>query len=292
MSESSAFPAFPPPPVPSPNPPPAGAGRDLIGLAVTALVLGIISASGSPIPILNNVTVVAGFIGIVFGVAGLFGAHRVMSAAGLVLAIAGVVVGLVLQAQWNERVDKLKDDLDRLMSPRAPATSTLPRLSTAPGAPAVPVTPSLPSIPATPRNPDANERGNVPKKPGEEVTIGAGKFVVDKIDVDPKCGKYMPKRAAGKHSVVLHVRVTTGPDAAANRDLEAVLSPYGAKVIGSDGVTVNAMGGSCADISGVLPPGLGANQRAQGTVDVETSTPHGVLLLEGYSGAGGWEYAF
>ncbi|QWF76932.1 hypothetical protein [Amycolatopsis sp. CA-230715] len=289
MSQPSAFAAFPPPP--APGPPPPVARRELIGLAITALVLGIISASGSPIPILNNVTVVAGFIGIAFGVAGLFGAHRVMSAAGLVLAIAGVVVGLILQAQWTERLDKLKNDLDRLTAPNPPAFSTRPRPPTASDMPTVPAMPSLPAVPSKPRNPDANERGNVPKKLGDEVAIGSAKFVVDKIDIDPKCGKYMPKRPAGKHSVVLHVRVTTGPDEAANRDLGAVLSPYGVKTIGSDGVTVNSMGGSCADISGVLPPSIGPNQRAQGTVDVETTAPHGILILQGY-GETGWEYSY
>lgn len=286
MSEPSAFPAFPPPPAPAPDlAPPAGGRRDLIGLAITALVLGIISAAGSPIPILNIVTVFAGYAGIAFGVAGLFGAHRVMSAAGMLLAIAGVVAGLIVQAHWSERLDKIRNDLSGIRVPSPPVVSSVPRLSTAPGVP------TLPSIPTPPRDPDANDRGNVPKKLGEEVTVGTTKFVVDKIDIDPKCGKYMPKRPAGKHSVVLHVRVTTGPDESANRDLGALLSPYGVKTIGPDGITAKAMGGACADISGALPPSLGTNQRAQGTVDVETTAPHGILILEGYR-ENGWEYTY
>lgn len=81
------------------------------GLAVTALVLGIVAICGSPIPILNNATIVAGVIGVVFATIALFGTHRVMASFGGVLAIAGIVIGIVLQVQWSHALDEIGKDL-------------------------------------------------------------------------------------------------------------------------------------------------------------------------------------
>ncbi|HKS45388.1 MAG TPA: hypothetical protein VJT49_09785 [Amycolatopsis sp.] len=52
------------------------------GFAITALVLGIVALCGSPIPIPNNVTIIAGVVGVVFGVIALFGVHRVVAGSG------------------------------------------------------------------------------------------------------------------------------------------------------------------------------------------------------------------
>lgn len=82
------------------------------GMAITALVLGIVALAGSPIPILNNATIIVGFIGVVFGIIGLFGTHRLMAGFGLAFSIAGIVVGLVLQAQWGKQLDQIGRDLN------------------------------------------------------------------------------------------------------------------------------------------------------------------------------------
>lgn len=81
------------------------------GLAVTALVLGIVAICGSPIPILNNATIIAGALGVVFAVVALFGTHRVMAGIGMVLAVGGIVVGIVLQYQWGKALDEVSRDI-------------------------------------------------------------------------------------------------------------------------------------------------------------------------------------
>lgn len=95
---------------------PAKPRKELRGVAITALVLGIVAIAGSPLPILNNATIIAGIIGIPFGIIGLFGIKKVTAAVGLVLAIGGVVIGLMLQQKWSDDLDKLKTDLDRSVS--------------------------------------------------------------------------------------------------------------------------------------------------------------------------------
>jgi hypothetical protein len=86
------------------------------GVAITALVLGLVSIAGSPLPILNNATIIAGIIGVPFGIIGLFGVKKTTAAVGLVLAIGGVVIGLMLQQKWSDDLDKLKTDLDKSVS--------------------------------------------------------------------------------------------------------------------------------------------------------------------------------
>lgn len=95
------------------------------GMAVAALVLGVVALAGSPLPILNNATIVCGFIGVVFGVIGLFGRHRIMTISGLVLAVAGITIGLVLQAQWGRQ-------LDQIGSPALPGVQAAASPSTTP----------------------------------------------------------------------------------------------------------------------------------------------------------------
>lgn len=101
------------------------------GVAITAVVLGIVALAGSPMPIVNNATIIAGFIGVVFGIVGLFGLHRVMAGAGVVLTIAGIAIGLALQAQWAAELDTIDRQLNQGMTtaaapapPRAADTAT------------------------------------------------------------------------------------------------------------------------------------------------------------------------
>lgn len=82
-------------------------------MAITGLVLGLVSLAGSPIPILNNVTIICGVVGVVFAAIGLFGTHKVMSAFGLVTAIAGIAIGIALQIQWSHQLDDLKNKIDQ-----------------------------------------------------------------------------------------------------------------------------------------------------------------------------------
>lgn len=80
------------------------------GVAITALVLGIVAIAGSPLPILNNATIICGFIGIPFGIIGLLGVKKTTAAVGLVLSIGGVVFGLLMQKHWGDELDKIGDE--------------------------------------------------------------------------------------------------------------------------------------------------------------------------------------
>jgi hypothetical protein len=110
----------PPAPVP-----PVSRRKPRTGAAISALVLGIVALCGSPIPILNNATIIAGFIAIPFGIVALFGLKRGTAITGLILAVAGIVVGLILQAQWTKQLDKISNDLQTSF-PSAPAFPTAP----------------------------------------------------------------------------------------------------------------------------------------------------------------------
>jgi hypothetical protein len=92
------------------------------GVAITALVLGLVALCLCPIPILNNVGVIAGFLGAIFGIVGLFGTSKATAAVGLACAVGGVVFSLMFQAQWSAELDKLQKDLDSIVIP----TYTLP----------------------------------------------------------------------------------------------------------------------------------------------------------------------
>jgi len=92
-------------------------------MAIAALVLGIVSLCGSPLPILNNATIIAGFIGVVFGIIALFGTRRVMAIAGLALSVAGIAIGLALQAKWGEELDKIGESLTATPTPVAGDTA-------------------------------------------------------------------------------------------------------------------------------------------------------------------------
>ncbi|WP_156960609.1 hypothetical protein [Amycolatopsis taiwanensis] len=99
-------------------------------MAIAALVLGIVALCGSPIPILNNATIIAGAVGVVFAIIGLFGAHKVMSSFGLALAVAGIAIGLALQAYWGRQLDdlqtKVNNDLNSIQSSINNAPAPIP----------------------------------------------------------------------------------------------------------------------------------------------------------------------
>jgi hypothetical protein len=108
------------------------------GFAIAALVLGIVAACGSPVPILNNATIIAGFIGVVFAILALFGTHYVMASIGLFLALLGVVVGIALQVHWGHEIDNITSDLNSIggsstSAPAAPAGASVTITLTAHG---------------------------------------------------------------------------------------------------------------------------------------------------------------
>ncbi|MGJ7905152.1 DUF4352 domain-containing protein [Actinopolyspora sp. H202] len=80
-----------------PVPPQQRSGK-FSGLAVASLVLGIIGACGSIIPILNILTAVAAFVGIVLGAIALFGTRKVMAGIGTGLGVLAIVITVVVQA--------------------------------------------------------------------------------------------------------------------------------------------------------------------------------------------------
>lgn len=129
-------------PVTAPSPTPRKTRKARAGMAITALILGIIAICGSPIPILNNATIIAGFIGVIFGIIGLFGTRRVMAGIGTALAIGGIVIGLVLQAQWGKQLDQIGNDLT------AAAPANISDLQA--GVDAGKAIADIPSTPATP----------------------------------------------------------------------------------------------------------------------------------------------
>ncbi|MER6993073.1 DUF4352 domain-containing protein [Saccharopolyspora hirsuta] len=76
------------------------------GLAWAALILGIIGVCGSPLPILNNLTALAAFVGLVLGVIALFGSKKVVAGIGSVLCIAAIAVTVIIQGMFVRELDK------------------------------------------------------------------------------------------------------------------------------------------------------------------------------------------
>jgi hypothetical protein len=64
------------------------------GLAVASLVLGIVAAVSSFMPIVNNASFFIALVGLVLGIVGLVGVNK-GTRAGKGLAIAGIVLGVV-----------------------------------------------------------------------------------------------------------------------------------------------------------------------------------------------------
>lgn len=124
MSTPKPTPFPRPEPTAAPGTPAAKPRKARKGMAITGLVLGLVALAGSPIPILNNATIAAGVVGIVFAAIGLFGAHKVMAGFGLVTAIAGIAIGIALQISWAHQLDdlnnKLQTDLKNIPSLSVP----------------------------------------------------------------------------------------------------------------------------------------------------------------------------
>ncbi|MER7014634.1 DUF4190 domain-containing protein [Saccharopolyspora sp. NPDC000359] len=86
----------------APPPPKAKFG----GLAIAALVLGIVGVVGSIIPILNNLTALAALVGLVLGIIALFGDKKVMAGIGTGLCVLAIVATVVIQGMFVRELDK------------------------------------------------------------------------------------------------------------------------------------------------------------------------------------------
>lgn len=130
-------PIAPPPPASQPlytPSAPTAASAKFVGLAWSALILGIVGVVFSAVPILDIFTMLAAIVGIVLGGIALFGSRKVLAAIGTALCVLAVVFTALVMNSFTAAVEK--------------ATSPAPSLA-APHAPAAPVAPPAASGPAT-----------------------------------------------------------------------------------------------------------------------------------------------
>jgi hypothetical protein len=83
------------------------------GVAWTSLMLGIVGCCLIPIPILNNAGAIAGLVGVVLGIVGCCGTKGWVGAFGAVLSGLAVVGTLVIQKQWADDLNEIRDRWER-----------------------------------------------------------------------------------------------------------------------------------------------------------------------------------
>lgn len=76
------------------------------GLAWAGLILGIVGVCGSILPIFNNLTAVAAFVGLILAVIAVFGTKKVVAAIGAALCVLAIVLTVVVQAVLVQQLDK------------------------------------------------------------------------------------------------------------------------------------------------------------------------------------------
>lgn len=76
------------------------------GLAWAGLILGIVGVCGSILPIFNNLTAVAAFVGLILAIIAVFGTKKVVAAIGAALCVLAIVLTVVVQAALAEQLDK------------------------------------------------------------------------------------------------------------------------------------------------------------------------------------------
>lgn len=92
------------------SPAPQAAGRS--GLAVAALVLGIVGLAISWMPIINNLAFIVALVGLILGIVGIVGCSRKgkggkgLAIAGVVLSVVTCVVVLATQAAYSAAIDE------------------------------------------------------------------------------------------------------------------------------------------------------------------------------------------
>lgn len=104
-------PVAPQPPLPAQQ---LGAApqRSRSGMAIAALVLGIVALAMSWMPIVNNLAFIVALVGLVLGIVGIVGcsrkgkAGRGLAIAGVVLSVVAAVVVLATQAAYTAAIDE------------------------------------------------------------------------------------------------------------------------------------------------------------------------------------------
>ena len=122
----------------TPNPAP----KTSSGLAIAGLVLGIIAAVTSFLPIINNFSAIIAFIGAILAVIALIGALRgkhtakSLSIAGVVLCVVSFAIVLITQSMYSaaldSAVDKLKSGSSSVSATSGDSASTSDASSTSP----------------------------------------------------------------------------------------------------------------------------------------------------------------
>lgn len=127
MSEQNITPTDAPPPMPTPVPAPPKKG-----LAVAALVLGIVAIVGCWIPILNIGSIVIGLVGLILGIVGIIQAvkgtagGKVMAIVGAGLSALAIIFAIVVNSAAVAAVDNaLEEAGGDISASTAPAESTV-----------------------------------------------------------------------------------------------------------------------------------------------------------------------
>ena len=106
------------------------------GIAIASLVLGIVAAVTSFLPIINNLSFILAVLAVIFGIVGVVAASR-GKRAGRGLAIAGIVVAVVAgavvlgtQALYSAAIDKVQAETDAAFDQaKAEADANLDRMT-------------------------------------------------------------------------------------------------------------------------------------------------------------------
>lgn len=109
------------------------------GMAIAALVLGIVALAISWMPIVNNFAFVVALVGVVLGIIGIVGCSRKgktgkgLAIAGVVLSVVAFIVVLVTQAAYSAAIDEALSgaSVDAVSSSSPSATSSASQSSSA-----------------------------------------------------------------------------------------------------------------------------------------------------------------
>lgn len=147
-----------------------------------------------------------------------------------------------------------------------------------------------------------NERGNIPKKLGQEAGVGHPTdpdapwpltFSVDKITVDQPCTSGYPEPPKNGHFIGIKIRAATTADLPP--DWFVQFTEHTFKVIGPDGLTVSDVSGtaySCLDSRYAFTSDpLGPGQMYTGVVVIDSPVTSGSLIYT-QDGTTGWEWTF
>lgn len=145
-----------------------------------------------------------------------------------------------------------------------------------------------------------NERGFLVKKLGESTVWGATSdqrdvvFTVDKIEVDPECDVAGARPQDGRHTLALHVRVTTGDNQRVADLASGVVNPWNLLEVGMDGSLHPARVGHCLK-GHRLSTNFDANKNYQGLLEVHVPAGSGIIAMKNTGSTTdikGWEWHY